>query len=75
MIDLIINEIKYSVQSIETKINSIKNTREDMKKWIGKPIYKGCLESIEKWNKEINDHKKIIIEYSSKLSLLEIENY
>ena len=69
-IDTIIDELKHSVQSIEANINCINTTKEDMKKWVGKPIYKGCLETIEKWELEIKQHKKIIIYYSSKLELI-----
>lgn len=66
----IIAQLKYDVQNIESKINSIKNTREKMKQWVGKPIYKDCEDSILKWNEEILEHKKTIDEYYRKLSLL-----
>jgi hypothetical protein len=66
----IIAQLKYDVQNIECKINSIKNTRKKMKEFVGKPIYKGCEDSIVKWNAEILEHKKMIDEYYKNLSLL-----
>ena len=66
----IIAQLKYDTQNIESKINSIKSTREKMKQWVGKPIYKGCEDSILRWNTEILEHKQMIDEYYKKLSLL-----
>ena len=66
----IIRQLKYDVQNIESKIKSIKDTREKMKQWVGKPIYEGCKDSILKWNAEILDHKKMIDEYYKKLTYL-----
>ena len=66
----IIAQLKYDTQNIEHKINSIKSTREKMKQWVGKPIYKGCEELILRWNAEILEHKQMIDEYYKKLSSL-----
>tara|TARA_R110000851_G_scaffold170507_1_gene316822 strand:- start:180 stop:392 length:213 start_codon:yes stop_codon:yes gene_type:complete len=63
----IISQIKYDAQNIEFKIKSIINTKDKMKQWVGKPIYKGCEEAILKWDKEILDHLKMIDQYYKKL--------
>ena len=63
----IIAQLKYDIVQIENKIKSIENTKEKMIQWVGKPIYKGCEESIVNWENEINDHKKMFFEYSNKL--------
>jgi len=66
----IISQLKYDTQNIEYKIRCIQKTREKMKQWIGKPIYKGCEDSILRWNTEILEHKQMIDKYYKKLSLL-----
>ena len=65
----IIAQIKFDSQQIESKLKSIEKTEKDMIKWIGKPIYKGCEESILKWGHEIIEHKRMLIEYLYKLKL------
>jgi hypothetical protein len=71
----IVRQLKYDSSNIESKINSIKNTREKMKQWVGKPIYKGAEYSIEKWNREIIEHKKTLDLYLKKSSLLSVNEY
>ena len=63
----IISQLKYDVQQIESKLKSIRNTRVKMEQWKGKPIYKGCEESIAKWQQEIEEHKHTFFNYSNKL--------
>ena len=63
----IVSQLQYDIVQIENKIKSIENTKEKMVQWVGKPIYKGCEESIINWENEINDHKKMFFEYSNKL--------
>ena len=63
----IIRQLKYDVQRIEININAIKKTKEKMKKWIGKPIYNSCEEQIITWNKEIEEHRRMIDIYYQKL--------
>ena len=63
----IIAQLKYDAQNIESKINSINNTKEKMKQWVGKPIYKGCEESILRWEKEIKEHLEMIDIFYKKL--------
>ena len=65
----IIAQIKFDSQQIESKLKSIEKTEKDMIKWIGKPIYKGCEEAILKWDHEIIEHKRMLIEYLYKLKL------
>jgi len=66
----VIAQLKYDIQNIESKMNAIENTKVKMKQWIGKPIYKGCEESIETWEKEILEHKEMIDIYYLKLKTL-----
>tara|TARA_R110002049_G_scaffold21917_1_gene79418 strand:- start:220 stop:429 length:210 start_codon:yes stop_codon:yes gene_type:complete len=68
MIDIIM-QLKYDAQNIESKLKSIKDTKVKMKQWVGKPIYAGCEDSIKRWESEIEEHKKMIFEYSEKLKL------
>jgi len=63
----IISQLKYDIQQIESKLNSISSTRVKMEQWKGKPIYQGCEESIETWLKEIEEHKQMFFDYSDKL--------
>ena len=63
----IISQLKYDIQQIESKMKSINNTSIKMEQWKGKPIYKGCEESIEKWKQEIEEHKHLLFYYSNKL--------
>tara|TARA_R110002049_G_scaffold305003_1_gene500870 strand:+ start:654 stop:866 length:213 start_codon:yes stop_codon:yes gene_type:complete len=67
----IIAQIKFDSQQIESKLKSIENTKKDMVKWIGKPIYQGCEEALLKWSNEIIEHKEMLIEYLDKLKMHE----
>ena len=66
----IIAQLKYDIQNIEFKMNAIESTKVKMKQWVGKPIYKGCEESIETWENEILEHKEMIDIYYLKLKAL-----
>lgn len=63
----IIHQLKFDVMQIENKLNSIQNTKIKMQQWNGKPIFKDCEELINKWYKEIEEHKIQILNYSKKL--------
>lgn len=46
-----INQAIYDLSTILNNLKSIEETKEKMKSYEGKPIYTGCKEAIEKWNK------------------------
>lgn len=72
---MIVAQLKYDLQSIESKIESIKDTKEKMKLWEGRPIYKSCEDLIAKWNIEILEHRKMVDEYYLRFSSIQEDKY
>jgi len=66
----ILADLKYSICEIERNTKSIEDTKIQMVEWIGKPIYKGCEESIYKWKKENIEHYKNIDYFYNELKKL-----
>ena len=64
--EIIIAQLKYDLLSIESKLNSIKDTELKMEQWVGKPIYNSCEDLIKKWNEEITEHTLMFNNYAVK---------
>ena len=56
----ILDDLKFEINEIQSKVRSIDETKLKMIDWIGKPIHETCIKKIKQWEIEILDHKKRI---------------
>ena len=60
-------QLKYSTDRVCFLMKKNEKIKEDLSKYVGKPIYQGMLELIEKHEKEIKEEKKICTFYFKKI--------
>ena len=61
------DQLKYSTERISFLMKKNEKISEDLSKYVGKPIYNGMLELIEKHEKEIKEETKICILYFTQI--------